>query len=78
MVEADVSASIVQLSAADQAALAALLAKLPDQSGGKVPVVQTPAADIPDARYIGDIKFGEELPAGEAHIGAMGGHTVRK
>jgi len=32
----------------------------------------TPATDITDGRYIGDIKFGEELPAGTQLIGKIG------
>jgi len=32
----------------------------------------TPATDITDGRYIGDIKFGESLPAGIAIIGKVG------
>ena len=31
-----------------------------------------PASDITDATYIGDIKFGEALPAGSALIGKVG------
>jgi hypothetical protein len=31
-----------------------------------------PASDISDATYIGDIKFGEALPAGTANIGLVG------
>lgn len=31
-----------------------------------------PASDIPDATYIGDIKFGESLPAGTALLGKVG------
>ncbi|MBI2864892.1 MAG: hypothetical protein HYX94_10075 [Chloroflexi bacterium] len=30
-----------------------------------------PASDIPDATYIGDIKFGEALPAGSAVLGTI-------
>jgi len=29
----------------------------------------TPATDVADATYIGDVKFGEALPAGDANIG---------
>jgi len=36
----------------------------------------TPASDITDATYIGDIKFGEALAAGEAHIGEIGGKGI--
>lgn len=32
----------------------------------------TPATDIADGRYIGDIKFGEELPAGTQILGKVG------
>ena len=31
-----------------------------------------PATDITDATYIGDIKFGESLPAGSAIVGKVG------
>lgn len=31
-----------------------------------------PASDVTDATYIGDIKFGEELPAGTQNIGKVG------
>ena len=36
-----------------------------------------PPNDLTDAIYIGDIKFGESLPAGEAHVGMVGGQKVR-
>ncbi len=32
----------------------------------------TPATDIADGRYIGDVKFGEELPAGTQLLGSIG------
>jgi hypothetical protein len=34
-----------------------------------------PASDITDATYIGDIKFGESLPAGSAAIGKLAANT---
>lgn len=35
-----------------------------------------PANNITDATYVGDIKFGEALPAGESHLGEVGGKTT--
>jgi hypothetical protein len=35
-----------------------------------------PPSNLTDPTYIGDIKFGEALPAGEAHVGAIGGNMV--
>ena len=37
----------------------------------------TPATDINDGTYVGDIKFGESLPIGNKHIGQTG-YTLKK
>jgi hypothetical protein len=43
-----------------------------DQRGKSASLSIVPASDIPDATYLGDIKFGESLPAGTSLLGKVG------
>ena len=73
--EGATDASITGVAALAEAAADTLATIKQGQQTSANSLSTTPATDITDATYIGDIKFGESLPAGTAAIGKLAANS---